>query len=291
MQGITILPANLATLVLESFLYGILLLLFISTVYFLATRRTLAGPRKTAKHHLTSTVFLGVTALFLVVTVHWSIVIYQAFYAFIHLGSAVAEDVFYADLAEPPEVAKAVVLFTAILLGDGLVTIRLWIIWSGNRCVVLLPMFFLLGMAVASVGMILEITNWQQRLRGAPFVKEERPWTATGFALSLLANIYSTGFISYRICRVTKMTSESGSRLSWFLAILVESFALQTLWLMFCAMTLFSSSDLDFIGTDSFPVILGIANTLIHARVGLGWSPDCSAQKPQTSPQNGGEIV
>jgi hypothetical protein len=43
MQDITILPANLVTLVLESFLYGFLLLLFISTVYFLATRRTLAG--------------------------------------------------------------------------------------------------------------------------------------------------------------------------------------------------------------------------------------------------------
>ncbi|KAJ6478143.1 hypothetical protein C8R47DRAFT_642166 [Mycena vitilis] len=150
MQGITILPANLATLVLESVLYGILLLLFISTVYFLATQRTLAGPRKTARHHLTSTVFLGVAALFIVVTIHWSIVIYQAFYAFIHLGSAAAEDAFYADLAKSPEVAKAIVLFTAIILGDALVVRRLFIVWSGNWRVVLLPMLFLLGMAGVS---------------------------------------------------------------------------------------------------------------------------------------------
>jgi hypothetical protein len=67
MQDITILPANLVTLVLESFLYGFLVLLFISTVYFLATRRTLAG--QSAKHHLTSLVFLTIAALFTLITV------------------------------------------------------------------------------------------------------------------------------------------------------------------------------------------------------------------------------
>jgi hypothetical protein len=69
MPDITILPANLATLVLESFLYGLLLLLFISTVYFFATRRTLAGASQTARHHFTSLAFLGLAAPFLVVTV------------------------------------------------------------------------------------------------------------------------------------------------------------------------------------------------------------------------------
>jgi hypothetical protein len=52
---------------------------------------------------------------------HWSIVIYQAFFAFIHLGSVAAEDALYADLAQKAEVAKAVLLSLAILLGDSLV--------------------------------------------------------------------------------------------------------------------------------------------------------------------------
>ncbi|KAF8181177.1 hypothetical protein K438DRAFT_1188646 [Mycena galopus ATCC 62051] len=144
MQGITIIPANLATLVLESFLYGLLMLLYISTVYFLTTRRTLAG--KTTKHHLTSLVFLGVTALFLTVTVHWSLVVYQAFFAFIHLSNTVSEDAFYADLAQPSEVAKIFFFFIAILLGDSLVTYRLWIIWGRNMKVVILPIFALVGL-------------------------------------------------------------------------------------------------------------------------------------------------
>ncbi|KAF7355986.1 hypothetical protein MVEN_00928000 [Mycena venus] len=291
MQDITILPANLATLVLESFLYGLLLLLFISTIYFLAMRRTLAGTTQTAKHHLTSLVFLGVTALFLLVTVHWSIVIYQAFFAFIHLGSFVAEDAFYADLAQKTEVAKAVLFFLAVLLGDALVTYRLWVIWGGNRKIVILPIFALIGLAVAETGIAVELTKWEPRLRGASFDDESRPWEATGFVLSLVANLYSTVCIILRIWGVKTNTSGSESRLQvqhasipftftnnefnkWLLSILVESAALQTFWLIFDGMTLLFRSDAEFIATDTFPAILGISNTLIHARVGLGWSQD-----------------
>jgi hypothetical protein len=139
MPAITILPANLATLVLESCLYGILLLLFISTVYFLATRRTLAGHTQTRKHHFTSLVFLAVTFLFLVITgvrdllnplnnmltwylmQHWSAVIYQAFFAFLHLSGVTEEHGFYGDLSEPSEVAKVILMFIAIFVGDALI--------------------------------------------------------------------------------------------------------------------------------------------------------------------------
>jgi cell division protein FtsW (lipid II flippase) len=68
MPDITILPANLTSLVLESYLYGILVILSASTIYFFATRRTLAGKNQAPRHHFTSLVFLGIASLFLVVT-------------------------------------------------------------------------------------------------------------------------------------------------------------------------------------------------------------------------------
>ncbi|KAJ6530751.1 hypothetical protein B0H19DRAFT_1273722 [Mycena capillaripes] len=163
MPDITILPANLACLILESFLYGLFLLLFISTIYLLAMRRTLTGTTRTAKYHLPSLVFLG----------HWSIVIYQAFFAFIHLGSVAAEDAFYADLAQKAEVAKAVLLSLAILLGDSLVTYRLWVIWGGNLKIVIFPIFALIGVAVAETGPVVELVKWEPRLS---FDAESRPW-------------------------------------------------------------------------------------------------------------------
>lgn len=80
MSDIEVVRANLATLVLESYLHGLFSLLYISTIYFFATRRTLAGTNQTIKHHFTSVMFLGVTALFSMVTVvslHCNIVTYS----------------------------------------------------------------------------------------------------------------------------------------------------------------------------------------------------------------------
>ncbi|KAJ7167240.1 hypothetical protein C8R43DRAFT_1121675 [Mycena crocata] len=174
MPDITILPANLATLVIESFLYGINLLLFILTVYFLATKRTLAGARRTAKHHFTSLVFLGVTCVFLLVTGHWTIVIYQAFYGFIHLGGAGAADTFYADLSQP----SGETVLSHIDYGS-----------YGNEIVALLysqSAALLVVLVVVSAGLIFQITKWESRLRGALWNNQSKPWEAVGFGLSIL---------------------------------------------------------------------------------------------------------
>ncbi|KAJ7817163.1 hypothetical protein B0H14DRAFT_2602171 [Mycena olivaceomarginata] len=230
MQDIAILSANLATLVLQSFLYGFLVLLFIVTIYFLATRRTLAGTSHKIRHNFTSLVFLGVTALFLAITAkkYWSIVIYQAFFVFIHLGPSATEAGFYANIEQPTEIAKMLITFLSVLLGDSLVTYRLWIIWGRTRNVVIFPIFALIGFGVTFAGVLVEVI----KLRGALFAKESIPWEATGYVLSLF------------------------------------------LWLIFTMMTLLFKSDLFFIAQENLSVILGISNTLIHARVGLGWSQD-----------------
>ncbi|KAJ7138223.1 hypothetical protein C8R44DRAFT_868541 [Mycena epipterygia] len=283
MPGITVLPANLAALVLESCLYGILLLLFISTLYFLASRRTLAGHNQPTKHHFTSLPFLGVTALFLVITAHWSLAIYQSFFSFINLGSADAESAFYTDLSQSSEIAKYALVFTSILLGEFLVIHRLWIIWGRNRWVPLFPIGSSIGVLVSCIGILYETIRPEP---GLLFAKEMAPWVATGFALSLITNVYSTAFIAYRISRIARVKSVTESRLLSFLAILVESAALQTFWLSFTAITMLAtaaSPAADYIVANAFPPIIGIANLLIHARVGLGWSQDATPQSRTTN--------
>jgi hypothetical protein len=52
---------------------------------------------------------------------HWSIDIYRAFLAFIHLGTAVTELAFYADLSQRSEVIKEIFFVLAVMLGDALV--------------------------------------------------------------------------------------------------------------------------------------------------------------------------
>ncbi|KAF8148163.1 hypothetical protein K438DRAFT_1440746, partial [Mycena galopus ATCC 62051] len=241
---ITIISANLANLVLQSFLYGFLVLLFIVTIYSLAARRTLAGTSRTKRQNFTSLVFLGVTTLFLAITAYWSIVLYQAFFVFIHLGTHATEATFYEDLVEPSEIAKMLITFLSTVLGDSLVTYRLWIIWGRTRNVVIFPIFALIGFRAAGRLHRLEVT----KTRSAPESRLTVP-------------------VFYLICDHT--TNELNK---WFLSILVESAALQTLWLIFTMMTILFNSGLQFVARDNFPVILGISNTLIHVRVGLGWS-------------------
>ncbi|KAJ7908633.1 hypothetical protein B0H13DRAFT_2016128, partial [Mycena leptocephala] len=191
MADIAVLPARLTTLIIESFLYGLLLLLFISTLYFLATQRTLAGTTHSARHHFTSLVFFGVTALFLVVTVHWSIVIYRAFLAFIHLGTTVTELAFYADLSQRSEVVKEILFVVAVMLGDALVTYRLWIIWGRNRLVVVFPILALVGVAVACINALVDLVKWDPE-RDGPLGQEVGSVGIVAFVLSFLVNLYST---------------------------------------------------------------------------------------------------
>ncbi|KAJ6540046.1 hypothetical protein DFH09DRAFT_1283093 [Mycena vulgaris] len=191
------LPANLATLVLESWLYGILSLLFISTIFFLATRRTPAGHNQSTKHHFTSLVFLGVASLFIVVTAHWIVVIYQAFFAFIHLATATAEDAFYADLSQRSNIIKIILFFSSILIGDSLIIYRLWIIWGLNRYVVIFPIFTLIGTFVTSIFVVHGFTQWEPGSGGALFYKESKPRTETGFILSLLYDFSSFHRVPY----------------------------------------------------------------------------------------------
>jgi hypothetical protein len=65
------------------------------------------------------------------------------------------------------------------------------------------------------------------------------------------------------------------------------------LWFTLAAITLFANTDVDFILSDNFPAILGISNTLIHARVGLGWSPNSAVvdHKPQAPVKYPGDAV
>ncbi|KAJ7257781.1 hypothetical protein C8J57DRAFT_1342754 [Mycena rebaudengoi] len=271
MPDITVLPANLATLVLVSCFYGILLLLFISTVYFLATRRTLAGKTQSPKHHFKSLLFGGIASLFVVVTIHWIIVIYQAFHAFIYLDTAAAADEFYADLSQPSELLKSGVFYIAVVLGDSLVIHRLWVVWGRNRFITVFPIITLAAVGVTSIGMLYSMSQWEPSLRGTPFADKSRPWVLSGFAFSFLTNAYSTGLIAFRIRKFASAKLLSESRLLGILTIFVESAALQTVWLIFTGLTTLTSG-FGFIAVDNLPVIIGIANLLIHARVGLGWA-------------------
>ncbi|KAJ7625838.1 hypothetical protein FB45DRAFT_72422 [Roridomyces roridus] len=283
--------ANFIALVLSTFLYGVVVLLFISDIYFLATRKTLAGRSRPKRHNFTSLVFFGIAILFLLVTAHWVVVIYQHYLTFTQTRSGAAETS-YNEPTGPSEVVKVTLFLAVFLLGDSLVIYRLWIIWGRTRRIMIFPVCATLGALGSSpcrflwyssssaliicVATSIGILYFQV---GSSIASTTSPWARIsqggtfGLSLALLTrnNVYSTGFIAFRISR-SKFGPDS--RLMPFLSILVESAALQTLWLAFTAITVLVNSNVLFIALDTFPAIIGVAHLLIHARVGLGWSQD-----------------
>ncbi|KAJ7093752.1 hypothetical protein C8R44DRAFT_815079 [Mycena epipterygia] len=272
MRDIGILPANLAGIVLESCLYGTFLLLFISNVYFLAAR----GDSRTTRRNFTSLMFLGAAGLSLVITVHWVIVIYQAFFAFTSLDNEAAETTFYLDATHWTEIMKQTLLLISILMGDSFVIYRLWIFWGRNRYIVILPIGNLI--AVFVLGTLYVVSMWEPQLGGATTYTQPTFWVGASFGLSFLTTIYGTGLIAFRIVR-TRTRTVLESPLMTLLAILVESAALQTFWLTFVAIADFAGSYAGLIASDTLPVVIGISNLLIHARVGLGWSQSSTSQR------------
>ncbi|KAJ7625841.1 hypothetical protein FB45DRAFT_922424 [Roridomyces roridus] len=141
---------NFITLIVASLLYGIVLLLFVSNIYFLATRRTLAG-----KTSLKETEFH-----------HWILVVFRGYLAFIVLGNPDSESNFYNHgslVSGPTQPVLHTIFVVSIMLGDLLLNYRLWVIWGGNRKIMVVPTCTVIG---ATVGSIVAVSQKPQLLPG-----------------------------------------------------------------------------------------------------------------------------
>ncbi|KAK7042862.1 hypothetical protein R3P38DRAFT_3348728, partial [Favolaschia claudopus] len=140
---------------------------------------------------------------------------------------------------------------------------RLWIIW-GKVC--------LIGVLVVSSGT--EYLAIRSTLNNDSTLSNTSPklFLVLGEALSFVSCAYSTCFVTFRIVKFHVYPKKSN--LTFFLVIVIESAALQTLWLVLSAVTVLFGFHAAFMIPLTYPAVVGISNLLIHARVGLGWSPE-----------------
>ncbi|KAK7042837.1 hypothetical protein R3P38DRAFT_3309936 [Favolaschia claudopus] len=233
---ITDIQDGIAQLIVETLLYGIQLILYITTIYFLATRRTLASGNVSVKHHFLSLPFCGGSILFLSSSLHWIMEIYAMHTAVAHLADEPHDNF----LLTPPETAailEGVSLAVSFFLGDCLVVYRLWIIWAKGRRIIIFPVGCLIGVLAVFAGMLYLVIRSTVK-------------NPDGFIFSNSANSPAKLFLVFAFV-----------------------FSL-LLWLVLSAVTILSGAHAAFIMPVTYPAILSISNLLIHARVGLGWSPE-----------------
>ncbi|KAJ7496288.1 hypothetical protein B0H11DRAFT_2000448, partial [Mycena galericulata] len=276
----------LATVVIETFFYGIFIVLLIISMYLLFTVQS-KGLRRERSVWL-SPILCGGCALFVALTGHWILTIDRLFLAFVIVsnpGAIPDPDKFYGDFSQPTQVVQSGFLLASLAIVDGLFVHRLYAVWVQHRyvrCVMIFPFFTLLGLLVSAVGVMYDFSQFKE---GDDVHLLANGWIAADCAFTFCTNIYCTALIAWRLWSVQSVLKSSGGRtLMSVLAIIIESAALSATWAIFFIITYISYSNLRFL-IDVTPAIVGTTNMLIYVRVGLGWAHAPVSSAPSTSIQ------
>ncbi|KAJ7153253.1 hypothetical protein C8R46DRAFT_1119862 [Mycena filopes] len=284
MSAAKLLAVNLAALICASLFYGMFVVLSSTSMYllvgrYLANRRSRRTPGQDSIFR--STVFIAAIGLFGAVTAHWIATVYRAFLAFVYFQHGDAAPEFYADAAQATQLVQEGFLMMSILIGDSLIIHRLWVVWEHRLAVVVFPICSLVALTTCSAVSMYTVSR---RAPGDDVFSD--PWLTSNCVLTLVTNVYSTGFITYKIWNITRIARPiGGSNLRDFLVIVVESAAIYATWAIFFTATYQTRSLVQFLVIQAAPEVVGIVNALIHTRVGLGWAIEAQSNNSPPASQ------
>ncbi|KAJ7323649.1 hypothetical protein DFH08DRAFT_1029264 [Mycena albidolilacea] len=264
-----ILTAILVEAMLESALHGLYSFLFLTVAYLFWVKPT---PKRGPRLYL----FAAIVPQYLISTAHWICTIFYTRRDFVILGGGLPAVL--AELEGDAHGEPFTVLFTLSGFLSNLFAIhRVSVVWKTKLTVILLPSFLMV--AYVAAGIALELGG---NTAGYPLV-------TTSSVLSLVVTTYSTGthsspgkFGESTVHRF-RLTQDVQKKRLWHssgLGVITESYALQTAFDL-CILISFVVGS--FIGLLIFdrvaPAVFGIANLLIHARIGLGWAGDTNPER------------
>ncbi|KAJ7138201.1 hypothetical protein C8R44DRAFT_767019 [Mycena epipterygia] len=275
-MSVSLIAVNLATLAIASLFYGIYSVLFLISMYLLLRRYKSAHTSYKSRKDdsiFRSMVFVSAICLFIVVTAHWVTIVYRAFIAYVSLQHGIEAEVFFSDHTQFTEVVQNSIMGLAIVIGDSLIIHRLWVVWSPNKFVLVVPICTLLTLTASAV-VAANITSHSTDIFS-------NPWMKLNAILTFITNVYCTASITWKIWTITRLSMPSdGTNLRHFLVILVESAAFYTFWAICFAVAYEVRSNLQSTLIQTTPTVVGIVNALIHTRVGLGWMSEQTQGAP-----------
>ncbi|KAJ7768893.1 hypothetical protein B0H16DRAFT_1716093 [Mycena metata] len=234
-------------------------------------------------------VFLLAFLLFVVITVHWIATVYRAFIGFVCTPTTFEAELYFNNLATPAAVIQYVFLLLSSVIGDSMIVsvhkldhdacaglkigskiYRLWVVWTHNKLVLVVPILTLTAFTVVS-SVTTSVVSHTRSVFDDPLLK----YTPI---LTLVTNVYCTLFIGWKIWTITGITKLSlpsgGAKLRHLLVIIVESAALYALWAALFLVAFEMQSNLQMVLMQAGPELIGVVNALIMTRVGLGWTTE-----------------
>ncbi|KAJ7144484.1 hypothetical protein C8R44DRAFT_760001 [Mycena epipterygia] len=254
---------NMAGVIISTLVYGMYFIIFTTSMYLVFARATRERGSSSKYPVFGSVVFLSGCALWIAVTGAWIVTVVRAFRGFIFFHDGMGASIYFNNNADITETMGDGFLAASLVIGDSMIIYRLWVVWSFNMKIIVLPIMTLLGLFISLVITVHATIH----LESIALDTGLTPITV----FTLVTNLYCTALIAWEIWRISRNCQPVGGMdLREFLAIVVESAALYSCYILYYTISHQLNSTLQYIAVGSIPPVIGLANGLIHVRVGLG---------------------
>ncbi|KAJ7822187.1 hypothetical protein B0H14DRAFT_2829194, partial [Mycena olivaceomarginata] len=182
-----------------------------------------------------------------------------------YFNDGLSANTFFSDDSQTLSRVDDVFIALSVFIGDAMIVpVAKWsrstasgFVWSFNKIVIVAPVLSLIGLVICGV----LAARATQNVQDVP--------NDTELVLVIVFTLV-TIFISWKIWQITRTCMPVGGlNLRNLMAMIVESAALYTCWLIYLSVTHQLNSTLQYIAS-SVTIVIGIANALIHARIGMG---------------------
>lgn len=264
---ISLVGVNVASLAFESLLYGIFLILSLTSFYLLFAKEKFSDRPKNRLTALGTPLILANFLMTAAISGHWVLTVVRAFQAFVRVRGGRRPLDFYQDLSHPLFISTTALVIITLIIGDGVVIYRLRTVFKYNRSTAVFPLCCLFGFIACGIGTVFQFSKLS--------TNKNVFLASIGIVFTFITNIFCSAFVAWKIYRVNSATTNyTGQNLGSITGIIVESAALYTAWTIMFMAAFLAGSNLVHIFADTIPVITGIAFMVINVRIGFGWAVD-----------------
>ncbi|KAI9510761.1 hypothetical protein F5148DRAFT_976251 [Russula earlei] len=281
-MGISLAKAELLSLALTTFLYGLFFTLFCITVTFMSFRVTCSVRQQRVK------ILLASFLLLLVATLHLVIIWIRAVQGFVvqKRGSAEA---FYADLSDPTSVARVICLCIQTIPADLVIIWRLYVVYGKRLLVAAVPLLLVTGYTAVGFVAVWYITRADA---GTDIFHVAKAWITAYFSLTVSTNVICSGAIALRIFLLSRRLPSGGALpLRPIMSVIIESSALYALGVLAALVSFLSGSNGQYAAVDAIIPLVGIVFCLIVIQIRFPFCSVTSIEPPgscdEPEPMNG----
>ncbi|TEB20167.1 hypothetical protein FA13DRAFT_1718012 [Coprinellus micaceus] len=262
----------LASIAVESLLFGVFVVLSFTSLYLLFARERLSDRPKNSKlAALTTPLIFANVLISATVTAHWIMSIVRLFQAFTKQGDRASANDYFLDLSHGEFLGSLSLAILTLIVGDCVMIYRLRTVFKYNQSTTVFPVCCLFGFIACGIGTVFQFS---------PLSPGNGVFLASiGTVFTFVTNVFCSSFIAWKIYHVNKAaTNYTGQSLASITGIIVESAALYTSWTIMFMASYLAGSNLAFLFIDTLPTITAISFMLINVRIGLGWAQNMASK-------------